>query len=547
MHLIRKASERRPRRIGGRAGARSSNGSTPPSRSPSPASDRASSGDGQPPAQCRAVRTGAGADGPPDDPGDRATSTEPCLDEVEVYTAADPGGRAPTQRCRGAAGGTASASSEYPDNPHPQDRSSERRPDRQQPELDLAACRARERSRSRGRKPSDDRPRRLGPRPRGGLSATAWRPSITSRSALEPGRWQVVASSLDRAKYIPADHRRACSGRRSQSARRAARSCSNRQAELRSRLAQLGTTMKVYAGTFSQPGPTHLLVRGDPTQKGAGVAPAAIACSSPHSCSTSDTPEASAARRAGAWIADPANPLPARVMVNRVWHYHFGRGIVATPSDFGFNGAPPSHPELLDWLAVGLHRRRLAAQADPSADRHLGGLSPVEPARPEGPGDRSRQPPALADDSAPARGRVDPRRDPGDQRPARSRGWAARDTTSGRRTPITLPSTSPAPSSGGTNSGGWSTSSSRGASPTRLSAPLTAPTRRLSVPRRNVSTTALQALNLLNSPFVIRQADLFRRTPGAEAGPEPGPGRARRFAWPSAARPTDRAAMPPSR
>jgi cytochrome c553 len=65
---------------------------------------------------------------------------------------------------------------------------------------------------------------------------------------------------------------------------------------------------------------------------------------------------ASTGRRAALarWLTDPKNPLVPRVIANRLWHHHFGRGIAGTPSDFGSMGDPPTHPELLDWLAAEL-------------------------------------------------------------------------------------------------------------------------------------------------------------------------------------------------
>src|SRR5581483_1887568 len=71
-----------------------------------------------------------------------------------------------------------------------------------------------------------------------------------------------------------------------------------------------------------------------------------------------DAPEAQRRLKLAEWLAAPENPLTARVIANRLWHYHFGVGLVDTPNDFGFNGGRPSHGELLDWLAAELIRQR---------------------------------------------------------------------------------------------------------------------------------------------------------------------------------------------
>jgi hypothetical protein len=111
----------------------------------------------------------------------------------------------------------------------------------------------------------------------------------------------------------------------------------------------------VYAPLPHAPRSIHVLHRGSVTAPRDTVSPGALAVVSGLESDfhlTRPTDEGSRRAALAEWIVDAQNPLTRRSLVNRVWHYHFGKGIVDTPNDFGFNGGRPTHPELLDWLAV---------------------------------------------------------------------------------------------------------------------------------------------------------------------------------------------------
>jgi len=190
--------------------------------------------------------------------------------------------------------------------------------------------------------------------------------------SLDGKDWRSVATGADRAAALEAIPLATLLKSMTDAQRRQRTEWLAQLEQLRNKLGQFAPRT-AYIGQFSAPDAVHVLRRGDVLQKRELVAPGALSEVRLNAATEQelkiDPTLGEAGRRLALanWLTDPGNPLTARVIVNRVWQHHFGRGLVATPSDFGNNGSLPSHPDLLDWLAAdfqeqGWHLKRLHKQ-----------------------------------------------------------------------------------------------------------------------------------------------------------------------------------------
>ena len=175
--------------------------------------------------------------------------------------------------------------------------------------------------------------------------------------------WREVASGADRRPPHESIRRR-----RLEDAARTAEdgaALARLRAEMRrvdAEIAAVPAPPNVWVGRHSAAdakGPFPIALGGDPTRPGPTVTPASLSTLSEVTAGfelPEDAPHTDRRRRLAEWVTQADNPLTPRVLANRVWQHHFGRGLVATPNDFGAMGAEPSHPALLDFLA-----RRLQA------------------------------------------------------------------------------------------------------------------------------------------------------------------------------------------
>jgi hypothetical protein len=274
--------------------------------------------------------------------------------------------------------------------------------------------------------------------------------------------------------------------------------------------------------------PSFFLIRGDANARGAPMKPGFVTVATYGTPPTEMPPpdgRTSGRRRALAeWLASRENPLTARVIVNRIWHHHFGRGIVATLDNFGRMGDLPTHPELLDWLAVEFMNRGWSIKA-----MHRLIMT-----------SEAYQMSSAFDDA------VDREKDPQNQllwryRAQRLDAEIIRDTilaAAGSINPTVggPPVFPPLPKEllSSVSHGIWKEEPDgpgvwrrsvyvyrrRG-----LAFPMfqvfDLPEQNVSAGARNVSTVPTQALTLLNDPFVLRQAQLFADRVKREAGEEP--------------------------
>ncbi len=288
-------------------------------------------------------------------------------------------------------------------------------------------------------------------------------------------------------------------------------------AEMRWRLAAGGT---VHGVESSSPQYFHVLARGSFRTPGAAVTPRGFQClvGLPNDWGLqANVSEAQRRYQLAKWITDERNPLIARTIVNRLWHYHFGVGLVDTPSDFGFSGGRPSHPELLDWLACELvrhdwslkhlHRRIMlsatyqqSSQTDAQAviidasNRLLWRKSP-----------QRLEAEAARDAVLAISGQLNPRMG----------GPSFGDLQRTREDNIDYQVTD------GSNAALHRRTIYRTtvrATTSPLLETLDCADPNVSTPRRNVTTTPLQALSLLNNPLIEHAAEAFAKRLGHEAG-----------------------------
>ena len=204
--------------------------------------------------------------------------------------------------------------------------------------------------------------------------------------------WTEVAGSADRKPPTPAHRPARLFALCETPAERDRLAALDRQlAEIDRAVAAVPPLPAWWAGKFNPtPEPTHVFTGGDPQKKAAAVTAASPSFPAPAGryALPADAPEADRRAALARWVVAPDNPLPPRVLANRVWHYHFGTGIVDTPSDFGVMGGRPTHPELLDWLSnyvrvsgwrlKPLHRLIVTSETYRQSSKHRPGAAAVD-------------------------------------------------------------------------------------------------------------------------------------------------------------------------